>query len=145
MTEKDDLLARVHREVGEFDYDGSKLPCIILDEERFLHIVDSVAGKPIAVNTNLNILHNDHGDVFVEILFGFSRGSVAENILLHANESLKFFELLAKHSVIVLLSKANSKVFMIQLPKPARTRSALDLIKSVMRDAKLNDNVSDSD
>ncbi len=135
MTEKDDLLSRIHRDIGTFDSDGSKLPCIILDERRLSSIVDSVAGKPVSVNTDLNIWHSDQGDVFVEIMLEFSHGGIRENIVLHANQSLGFFELLAEHSVLVLLSKTSSKVFMIQLPKPDKARLALGIIKSVMRDA----------
>ena len=127
------LLDKVHQEITSFEYNGDKIPCIILSEEKFVHIMNKVAGKPISVDTNLNILQDGIGHVFVEISLTFSLGGISEKILLNANESLDFFESLAKTSMLSLSSPSSEmgkeNVFMIQLPKPEKAINALELIK----------------
>jgi len=127
------LLEKVHESVTVFNYNGTKAPCIILAEKRFNEIMEKVAGKPISVDTNLNILQNGFGHVFVEISLDFSQGDVHEKLLLYANESLEFFEALAKTSMLALSSPQTNveqeNVFMIQLPKPEKAENALLIIK----------------
>jgi hypothetical protein len=131
--ELNELLSRVHKSVTVFNYNGNHVPCIILTERRFSEIMDKIAGKPVSVDTNLNILQNGMGSVFVEITLDFSDGNIHEKILLYANESLDFFESLAKTSMLALSSPhsqvGQENVFMIQLPKPERATNALDVIK----------------
>ena len=131
--ELNDLLSRVHKSVTVFNYNGNNVPCIILTERRFSEIMERIAGKPVAVDTNLNILQNGMGKVFVEITLDFSSDDINEKILLNANESLDFFESLAKTSMLALSSPhskvGQENVFMIQLPKPERATNALDVIK----------------
>jgi hypothetical protein len=95
--------------------------------------MSEIAGRPVSVDTNLNILQNGVGNVFVEITLDFSDGNIHETILLNANESLDFFESLAKTSMIALSSPhsqvGQENVFMIQLPKPEKATNALDVIK----------------
>jgi len=50
------LLSRVHQSITVFNYNGNNVPCIILSEKRFSEIMEKIAGKPVSVNTNLNIL-----------------------------------------------------------------------------------------
>ena len=127
------LLSRVHQSITVFSYNGNNVPCIILSEKRFSEIMEKVAGKPVSVDTNLNILQNKLGNVFVEITLDFSEGDILEKILLYANDSLDFFESLAKTSMLALSSPhsevGQENVFMIQLPKPEKAINALDLIK----------------
>ncbi len=127
------LLSRVHQSITVFNYNGNKVPCIIVSEKRFSEIMEKIAGKPVSVDTNLNILQNKLGNVFVEISLDFSKGDILEKILLYANESMNFFESLAKTSMIALSSPhsqvGQENVFMIQLPKPEKAINALDLIK----------------
>jgi len=127
------LVARVHKSVTVFDYNNNKLPCIILTERRFSEIMNKIAGRPVSVETNLNILQNGVGNVFVEITLDFSDGDIHETILLNANESLDFFESLAKTSMLALSSPhsqvGQENVFLIQLPKPEKATNALDVIK----------------
>ena len=131
--ELNELLSKVHKSVTEFNYNGNKVPCIILTERRFSEIMDKIAGRPVSVDTNLNILQNGMGNVFVEITLDFSDGNIHEKILLYANESLEFFESLAKTSMLALSSPhsqiGQENVFMIQLPKPERATNALDIIR----------------
>ena len=98
------LLEKVHQEITSFDYNNSKVPCIILSEERYLEIMKKVAGKPVSVDTNLNILQDGLGHVFVEVGLTFSLGDITEKFLLNANTSLDFFESLAKTSMLALSS-----------------------------------------
>ncbi len=127
------LLSRVHQSITVFNYNGNNVPCIIVSEKRFSEIMEKIAGKPVSVDTNLNILQNKLGNVFVEISLDFSEGDILEKILLYANESMNFFESLAKTSMIALSSPhsqvGQENVFMIQLPKPEKAINALDLIK----------------
>ncbi len=127
------LLDSVHKEITFFDYHGNKIPCIILPERKFDEIMQSVAGKPISVDTNLNILHDGSGHVFVEVTLTFSLGGIIEKFLFNANESIDFFESLADTSMLSLSSSRSGvgeeNVFMIQLPKPEKAVTALEIIK----------------
>lgn len=127
------LLSKVHKSVTTFNYNSNKVPCIILTERRFSEIMDKIAGRPVSVDTNLNILQNGLGNVFVEISLDFSNSDIHEKILLYANDSLDFFESLAKTAMLALSSPhsqvGQENVFMIQLPKPERATNALDVIR----------------
>jgi len=127
------LLERVHNSITVFNYNSNNVPCIILTERRFSEIMNAIAGRPVSVDTNLNILQNGVGNVFVEITLDFSDGNIHEKILLYANESLDFFESLAKTSMLALSSPhsqvGQENVFMIQLPRPEKATNALDVIK----------------
>ena len=127
------LLEKVHKSVTVFNYNSNNVPCIILTERRFSEIMNEIAGRPVSVDTNLNILQNGIGNVFVEITLDFSDGNIHEKILLYANESLDFFESLAKTSMLALSSPhsqvGQENVFMIQLPRPEKATNALDVIK----------------
>jgi len=127
------LLEKVHPEIASFDYNNSKVPCIILSEQRYLEMMKKVAGKPISVDTNLNILQDGLGHVFVEVVLTFSLGGMTEKIWLNANASLDFFESLAQTSMLALSSPSSDagkeNIFMIQLPKPEKAVNALEIIK----------------
>ena len=126
------LLDKVHQGITSFEYNSSKVPCIILPEHRYIEIMKKVAGKPVSVDTNLNILQDGLGHVFVEVALTFSLGDITEKILLYANTSLDFFESLAKTSMLALSSSSdvgNENIFMIQLPKPEKAINALEIIK----------------
>jgi len=131
------LLATTHKEITTFDYNETKVPCIIFEEKRFDEMIRTIAGKPISIETNLSILQDGRGHVFVEISLNFSHGGISEKVLLYANESFEFFEALAKTSMLALSSPhseyGKSNVFMIQLPKPERAVNALEIIKNGLK------------
>ncbi len=141
------LLDKVHPEITLFDYNRSKVPCIILSEQRYLEIMKKVAGKPISVDTNLNILQDGLGHVFVEMSLTFSLGGISEKILLNANTSLDFFEFLAKTSMLALSSPSSDagkeNIFMIQLPKPEKAANALEIIKKGLQSETNSQNKSE--
>ena len=136
--EMEKLLARVYKEIDIFDFNGKNVPRIILDDRKFDDIMSKIQGKPVSVNTNLNILQDGLGHVFVEITLDFSHGEIHEEFLIYANESLEFFESLANTTMLALsppsYSEVNQdKIFMVQLPKPEKAIEAIDIIKNGLR------------
>ena len=137
MTNKEmeQLLERVYKDIDIFDFNGQDVPRIILTDRKFDDIMSKIQGKPVSVNTNLNILQDGLGHVFVEITLDFSYGDIHEEFLIYANESLEFFESLASTTMLALsppnYSEVNQdKIFMVQLPKPERAIEAIDIIKN---------------
>jgi hypothetical protein len=133
VSELEQFLLERHKDVTLFDYEGKKVPCIILDEKKFDTMMKAIAGKPVSVETNLNILQDGLGHVFVRVTLQFSQGGIEEKFLIYANETVDFFESLAETTMLALSSPnssyGNSNVFMIQLPKPERAQNALDIIR----------------
>ncbi len=137
MTSKEieHMLERVHKDIGVFDFNGKSVPRIILTDRRFDEIMLKIHGKPVSVNTDLNILQDGLGHVFVEIVLNFSYGDIHEEFLIYANDSFEFFRLLANTTMFALsppqYSEVNQdKIFMVQLPKPEKALQALDMIKN---------------
>ena len=129
------LLERVYKDIDIFDFNGQDVPRIILDDRKFDDIMSKIQGKPVSVDTNLNILQDGSGHVFVEIVLDFSYGEIHEEFLIYANESISFFESLSKTTMIALsppnYSEVNQdKIFMVQLPKPEKAIEAMDIIKN---------------
>ena len=133
--EMEKLLERAYKDIDTFDFNGKNVPRIIVNDRRFDDIMSKIQGKPISVNTNLNILQDGLGHVFVEITLDFSYGDIHEEFLIYANESLEFFESLANTTMFALsppnYSEVNQdKIFMVQLPKPDKATEAIDIIKN---------------
>ena len=130
--ELQELLNKVHNGITSFDYNGIQIPCIMLDEKKFDEIMAKIAGKPVSVDTNLNILQDGLGHVFVEMVLTFSQGDIEEKLLLYANESLGFFKSLESTAMLALSSPhsqvGQENVFMIQLPRPEKITNALEII-----------------
>ena len=130
------LLDQVHAGISTFNFDGKEIPCIELDEKKYDDMLSKVAGQSLSINTDLNILQDGLGNVFVEILLTFSRGNIVEKFLVNAKINLKFFESLAKTSMLALSSpKSNygkDNVFMIQLPRPEKAQDALEIIQNAL-------------
>ena len=130
-NELNEFLKNCHKDLSVEDFEGKKVPCIGFEGRKFDDILNKVAGKPLSVDTNLNILQDGLGHVFVEMLLTFSYGGINEKILINANENLEFFESLAKNTMLAITSVTHpEKIFMIQLPKPERTHEALEIIKN---------------
>jgi hypothetical protein len=132
------MLERTHKDLDIFDFNGKNVPRIMLPDRRFDEIMEKIYGKAVSVNTNLNILQDGIGNVFVEVSLDFSYGDIHEEFLIYANESLEFFESLADTTMLALSPQQHSevhqdKIFMVQLPKPERAINALDIIKNGLR------------
>ena len=81
-----------HNDLSIQDFEGKQIPCIGFAQKQFHEILAKVAGKPLSVDTNLNIIQDGVGHVFVEILLTFSYGGIKERVLVNANTHFKFFE-----------------------------------------------------
>jgi hypothetical protein len=102
------LLQQSHERITIFDFDGKPVPCIVMDEKKYDEILSKVAGKPLSINTDLNILQDGLGHVFVEVVLTFSQGGIVEKILINANKDISFFQSLAKTSMLALSSPQSS-------------------------------------
>ena len=130
-NELNEFLKKCHKDLSVEDFEGKKVPCIGFEGRKFDDILNKVAGKPLSVDTNLNILQDGLGHVFVEMLLTFSHGGINEKILVNANENFEFFESLAENTMLAIASVDHpEKIFMIQLPKPEKTNEALEIIKN---------------
>ena len=130
-NELNEFLKNSHKDLSVEDFEGKQVPCIGFEGRKFDDMLNKVAGKPLSVDTNLNILQDGLDHVFVEMLLTFSHGGINEKILVNANEHLEFFESLAKNTMLAIASVNHpEKIFMIQLPKPEKTYEALEIIKN---------------
>lgn len=131
------LLDQAHEGITSFDFEGKIIPCIIMEEKKYDEILSKVAGKPLSINTDLNILQDGLGHVFVEVVLTFSQGGIVEKILINANKDISFFQYLAKTTMLALSSPQSSygkeNVFMIQLPKPEKAENALEIIEGGLK------------
>jgi len=136
IDELNNLLEQVHDGITTFDFDGKETPCIIIEEKKYDETLSKIAGKSLSINTDLNILQDGLGNVFVEVVLTFSKEEIVEKFIINAKTDLGFFESLAKTSMIALSSpKSNygkDNVFMIQLPRPEKAQDALDIIKNAL-------------
>ena len=130
------LLQQVHQGITVFDFDGKSVPCIIIEEKKYDDLLSNIAGNSLLINTDLNILHDGLGHVFVEVVLTFSNGELLEKILVNANKDLIFFQSLAQTLMLALSSPKSiygkDNVFMIQLPKPEKAESALEIIQKAL-------------
>ena len=130
------FLEQVHSRITIFDFDGKKIPCIELDEKKYDEMLFKVAGKSLSINTDLNILHDGLGNVFVEVTLTFSKGDIVEKFLVNAKTHFTFFETLAKTSMLALSSSKSNydqdNIFMIQLPRPEKAHDALEIIQDAL-------------
>ena len=86
--EMEKLLERVHSDIDIFDFNGKNVPRIILTDRKFDDLMSKIQGKPVSVNTNLNILQDGLVHVFVELMLDFSYVELHEEFLVYATESL---------------------------------------------------------
>ncbi len=130
------LLSRVHDGVTTFDFDGRRVPCIVIEASRYDDLLSEIAGRPLSIDTNLNILQDGLGHVFVDVVLEFSKGGMVERFMVNAKTDLAFFESLADATMLALSSPRShygrDNVFMIQLPNPARAQDALAIIRKAL-------------
>ena len=130
------LLGQVHDGITTFDFDGKKTPCIVIEEKKYDDMLSKVSGESLSINTDLNILQDGQGNVFVEVILIFSKGNIVEKFLVNAKTDLVFFESLAKTSMLALSSPhsqyGKENVFMIQLPRPEKAQDALEIIQNAL-------------
>jgi len=131
-----ELLEQVHDGITTFDFDGKETPCIVIEAKKYDEMLSKIVGQSLSVNTDLNILQDGLGNVFVEIVLIFSRGNIVEKFLVNAKTNLVFFEHLAKTSMLALSSPQShygkENIFMIQLPRPEKGHNALEIIQNAL-------------
>ncbi len=130
------LLEQVHDGITIFDFDGKQTPCIVIEDKKYDDMLSKVAGVSLSIDTDLNILQDVQGNVFVEVILIFSKGNIIEKFLVNAKTDLAFFESLAKTSMLALTSPQShygkDNVFMIQLPRPEKAQAALEIIQAAL-------------
>ena len=130
------LLDQVHDGITTFDFDGKETPCIVIKAKKYDEMLSKVVGQSLSINTDLNILQDGLGNVFVEVVLTFSKGNIVEKFLVNAKTDLSFFESLAKTSMLALSSPhsryGKDNVFMIQLPRPEKAHDALEIIHNAL-------------
>ena len=100
------FLEQVHDGITTFDFDGKETPCIVIEDKKYDEMLSKVAGQTFSVNTDLNILQDGLGNVFVEIVLTFSKGNIVEKFLVNAKTDLKFFDVLGSNNyACIILSK----------------------------------------
>ena len=118
---------------------GKRRRALYLRKNRYDYIISLVAGNPVSVDTDLNILQDGLGHVFVEVLLTFSLAGITEKILVNANRDLAFFESLAETSMIAISSPRShygrENVFVINLPRPDKAHDALKIIRNGLKPA----------
>jgi len=127
---------QTHDGITTFDFEGKETPCIVIDGKKYGEIRAKIEGQPFSVNTDLNILQDGLGNVFVEVILTFSIGNISEKFLIDAKTELQFFDALAKTSMLVLNSPKSQygkdNVIAIQLPRPEKAHDALEIIKTAL-------------
>ena len=63
-NELGDLLRKSHKDLSVENFEGKKVPCVGFEGRKFDDILTKVEGKPLSVDTNLNILQDGLGHVF---------------------------------------------------------------------------------
>ena len=133
------LLEQSYDDIELFDFNGKHLSCIMIPEQSFDHIFSSTVGVAHTVDTDLDVLQDGCGHVFVELILTFSTGPM-EKFLINAQKHLDFFEALEKHMMIMLSplkpSHGQYNMIGIQLPKPTQVARALDVIKRGLASCK---------
>lgn len=134
----EDFILNLHKEgVGLTEFNGTKIPTIYIDALNYDHVIRNAYGKKVAVDTLLNIFHDQH-DVFVDVQMTFLDLNVQMNFLLYANDLMDFFMFLSETGIIAIAPEPvsggnSSNVFMIQLPKREQAVKAFKIIKTNAR------------
>jgi len=135
FSKLDEFKANLHKEGATLvEFSGSKVPCILLDQKKYVDLLQKIYGKKVRADTLLDIFY-DGQDVFVDVQIKFAGADFEENFLLYANDMLEFFDALAESGLISLAPDSptytnSQNVFMIQLPKRDAAEKALEIIKS---------------
>lgn len=127
-----DFLANVHKMgFSLLDYNGIKVPCILIEDVQFESIISKSYGKPNLIDTNLNIF-DDGQHVFVNLNINFLNADLEFDFLLYANESIDFFKFLSSAGMLGIAphESKSSNIFFVQLPKKDQAEKAFELIKS---------------
>ncbi len=135
-SELRELLQHVHDGITSFNFDGKAVPCIVVGEKMYDMFISRTAGHSLLINTNLDVLHDGCGNVFVWITLLFSVGGIVEKFLVNARTDLEFFETLASTGMLAISkgseyreTASDDSVIMVQLPRLDNAIKALEIIR----------------
>ena len=128
----DDFYRNLHTSGASIiEFNNGSVPCICVEDEQFKKFVNYAAGRKMAVDTNLDIYHNEK-DVFVQINMNILDTDFEDSFLFHANEMVAFFKAMLDSALIVLSptdpSLMSENIFAIQLPKKESLEEAFRII-----------------
>ena len=132
LNSLEDFLTNVHKlGYSLVDYNGIKIPCLLVENIQFENIISKSYGKPNLIDTNLNIYDDGHY-VFVNLNINFMNADLEFDFLLFANESIDFFRFLSTAGMLGIAphESKSSNIFFVQLPKRDQAEKAYELIKS---------------
>jgi hypothetical protein len=128
----DDFYRNLHTSGASIiEFNNERAPCIGVDSEWFKNFMNYAAGRKMAVDTNLDIYHNEK-DVFVQINLRILDTDFEDSFLFHVNDMVAFFKAMLD-SALILLSPNDStsmseNIFAIQLPKKEKLEEAFRII-----------------
>jgi hypothetical protein len=128
----DDFYRNLHTSGASIiEFNQGRVPCIYLENTQFRKFVNYAAGRKTAVDTNLDIYHNEM-DVFVQINLEVLDTDLEYSFLFHANEMVSFFKVMLDSALIILSpidpSVMSDSIFAIQLPKREKLEEAFRII-----------------
>lgn len=127
------MLAESHDNLDTTTIGNDVVPVIVFDGAEFENLErwnHEAAGKRgiTTIMTDLNILRDFKGNVFVEVILSFDDDK-ALKVLISANRHLSFFKTLAASGMLALATDGCEHVITIQLPQPRKAEDALDIIE----------------
>lgn len=132
----EDFINNVHKlGYSIINSNGMDIPCLYIEDNLYENILKITYYSKPRIDTNLNIYDNGK-HVFVDIHIKFLGLYLDIDILLYANDTLNFFESLAKSAMLALApsnNKITNQVFFIQLTKKEKVETAFELIRSKLR------------
>ncbi len=137
----EEFKANLHRDGATlFDFNGTKVPCILVNPEKYIETIQRVQGKKLAIDVMLDIFY-DGKEVFVDINARFLDTDIDENYLFYANPMLEFFEALASSGMLAFCptNQNTQNIFMVQLPRREAAERALQIIRSNAKNMADND------
>ena len=127
------LQAEAHDSLGMVRIKEQSVPVIYFDGARFADLerwnLESAGERgTTTIMTDLNILRDFMGNVFVEVVLRFDNGKTLK-VLINANRYLVFFKALAASGMLSLTADGSVNYITIQLPQPYKAEEALGLIE----------------
>jgi hypothetical protein len=133
LNSLEDFQASVHKlGFSVSDYNGTHVPCLLVEDVQFENIMSKSYGKSNLIDTNLNIYDDGH-HVFVNLNINFLSDDLEFDFLLDANETIDFFRFLSSTGMLGIApqkSRNSNNIFFVQLPKKDKAEKAFELIKS---------------
>lgn len=128
------LLAMSHDNLGTVSMKEDTVPVIIFDGAEFENLEGwnrEASGKQgiTTIMTDLNILRDFKGNVFVEVMLSLEDDKTLK-VLISANRHLSFFKALASSGMLALGTEGCERLITIQLPQPHKAKDALDIIEA---------------